>query len=198
MPYISKRAFVVDGVKAMVKSLWRADQGPAENLFRLISYAPSAFGLGGLALTGLDKILSMYGYGLEDFGRWLDGTGVVSQTLGMVGLAELDDNRLEKVARVAVDGAIIKEAAWGAIINLIKRYLGFRMILKMLWTAAKFVLLAFGFTHMGQIYEMFKQGDDEGIEEKADSFSEMFPGKEQDPSLNPENYGPQGYMGPRS
>lgn len=55
---------------------WRQNEGPFENVFRIATYAMPAFGGlwgGGVALV-LDKFLSKHGYGIEDFGKYLDKT----------------------------------------------------------------------------------------------------------------------------
>lgn len=195
MQYISKRAFVIKGIKKMVREMWRDDQGPGENLFRLISYAPSVFGWSGMLITALDKVLSHYGYGLEDFGKFLDDQGITTQLFGMPATASLDDNRINKIAS-SMEDQIVKEAVLGAALKFIWKYLiSPRALLKNLWRAAKYLLLAFGFTKIGEIYDWVAGGNKEKAKEKTKEMFQMLP---RYPSLDPKNYGPRGYMGPRS
>lgn len=73
--------------------VWRSEEGPFENIFRVATYAMPAFGGifgGGIALI-LDKFLSSkYGIGFEDMGKWLDK----QLKLGPGDNARLDDNSL--------------------------------------------------------------------------------------------------------
>jgi len=198
MRYISKRAFVAEGIKKMVQGMWRTDQGPGQNLFRLISYAPSVFGWSGMMITALDKVLSNYGYGLEDFGRWLDEQGVTTQLFGMPATANLNDERINKIAS-SMENQIVKEAFASVVLKFIWKYvISPRALLKNLWRAAKYLLFAFGFTKIGEIYDMFTSGNEEGAREKGEEMAGAFQFLPKDPSLDPKNYGPQGYMGPRS
>lgn len=199
MRYISKRAFIADTVKKMVTSSWREDQGPAENILRLISYAPSVFGLGGMAITALDKWLSEYGYGLEDLGRYIDQTPMGSELMSITASTSISEEEFFKKTSIAKD-TIVKEAfIWRALLSLIKR----KGILGFIWSAitkaVKYILFAWGLTNLGELYDRFKSGDSfgmgQGLQEMMNVLPQEQPG---DPSLNPENYGPQGYMGPRS
>jgi hypothetical protein len=53
---------------------WRQNEGPFENIFRIATYSMPAFGglFGGSIALILDKFLSKQGYGIEDFGKYLD------------------------------------------------------------------------------------------------------------------------------
>lgn len=181
-------------VKDAVKSIWRDDQGPGENIGRLISYIPSAFGWGGMALTAIDKILSEYGYGLEDYGRYLDESGLIDVMLGAQVFAEVD-YEMHKVSSIS-DGLVKKAFLWSKI----TKYMARRGLLKALWAAfkkaAKYIIMAFGLTHLGELTEKLKPGaSDEPL--AIEEVSKMFK-RPKYPSLDPKYYGPKGYMGPRS
>jgi len=165
--------------------VWRDNEGPFENLFRLISYSPVLFaGLGGLALTGIDKIISyMWGMGLEDFGAWIDkqlGKGPKSDVTPQDydALKDILTQRLQSNARVN-NGQMVKVAGLGGIFKL---FGGtgkvVNMILSFVMRAFAFVAMALGATSTGDIYDKVKGVAKEKVKEVGqEAVREMFQGQ---------------------
>ena len=112
--YLSKRAVNMAAFKDEIVRLWNPSEGPFENIFGLLSYAiPFVPGLG-WGIFALEKIASLFGLGLDDLGKWIDGQcnipsgagvnemvsclGKVLQSVLDQKKAELDNDQIEKVA----------------------------------------------------------------------------------------------------
>lgn len=191
---ISKRAFVAEGLKRVIKEMWRKDQGPAENVFRLVSYVPSVFGWSGMALVALDKVLSEYGYGLEDLGKWIDDN---YPTQLLMSFAKEEGNMSLKVSRLEEHG-LKKNAFIGTVFKkILGKFGGVKYVLKLLGKAIQLLLYALGLSKVEEIYDSIKE--DKGFEDSGEEYSvNMFGGSNNYPSLDPKNYGPEGYKEPRS
>ena len=75
MIQISKRAGPEDAAKKFIATVWKVDQGPLENIFRILPYAAVPFlgGLGSIAALIVTNLAShMLGVSPQDFGRYLD------------------------------------------------------------------------------------------------------------------------------
>lgn len=202
---MSKRAGPADAVKSIVSQMWRVDQGPAQNIMRLISYAPSVFGFGGLAITGIDKWLSHYGYGLEDLGVFLDKTELRPLLDNLTADSKHSIDEIHRLGNTMDSDKIVKEAF---LLKALWNIMAKKGLLKLTWQVisktVKYILLAFGFTKMGELYDKLSGFAGVGnigvgtniITDVMEPFNSM--DKQEDPSFKVENYGPGGYLGPRS
>ena len=195
---ISKRAGALEYLK---DNLWRDREGPLQNIFRLGSYILSLMGWSGVAFLALDKYLSFkYQMGVEDIGKWLDsklglgpGDSVEQHHVGQIG--QLIDGFL--VQAEADNDNITKLAFVGGLLKVIG---GGKMIASIVWKIVKFLIVALGLTKLGDLYEEGVSsdivGDLLGLQQGKSMLEGMMGGEmEQDPSLNPANYGPEGYRG---
>lgn len=150
---MSKRAFEIEDLVEQIKSIWHVYEGPMENVFRVLSYLiPFVPGLGwGVAI--LEKVASLFGYGMGDFGAAID------RFVGLKPESDIEERDLDDVsgfisnmlkAKAQNDEEIIKKTAWfGGVIKLITSV---PKAMRLVWLAVKFLLYAFGVSKIGEIY----------------------------------------------
>jgi len=181
---MKRQADNTDLLKA-VSVVWRDSEGPFENLFRLISYSPVLFaGFGGLLLTLIDKFASWFGYGIEDFGAWLDkklGKGPKSDVTPQDAdnLNNLFMGMLEAKAALDNNGQMIKVAGLGGIFRLFggPGKLA-KMITSLILRAFAFIAMALGASSTGDIYNKVKGIAKEKVKEVGqEAVQEMFQGQ---------------------
>ena len=138
---LSKRAGLMDQAKDQIKKLWSPNKGPFENLLNLSSYLLPF--VGGWVVFGIEQVASLKGYGLKDFGKYLDsnlglgpgsniGTRELQMLEGLLNTASTNNDGLEKKA---IGRALM---AGGAV--------------KLIYTLIKFVLLAVGAETIKELY----------------------------------------------
>ena len=172
-----------DMLKA-VSVVWRDNEGPFENLFRLISYSPVLFaGFGGLLVTLIDKFASWFGYGLEDFGAYIDkklGKGPKSDVSAqdVPALNNLFTGLLEAKA-ASQNGQMVKVAGLGSIFKLFGGTGKLvNLIISLVLRAFAFVAMALGAASTGDIYNKVKGAVKEQIKEVGqEAVQEMFQGQ---------------------
>lgn len=148
---LSKRADTKEKLLKLLKTLWRNNEGPFENLLRLVSYAGVILP-GGFVIIALDKIASMFGFGLEDLGRYLD------KKLNLGPGANITENTMSDAANI-IESLSSKEANSKNI--LIKNaglwsFLskgGVKTTFKGLWAIVKWLLTALALTNFGDLYK---------------------------------------------
>lgn len=161
--YISKRAVDKERIKNEILGIWRTNEGPFQNIFRLFSYAiPFVPGLGwGVFL--LEKLAGALGLGLSDLGEYLDrGLGLsagsdfdLSDALGrianwlkglfskMPALAHHEDEQLRKLAFL---GGLLQLIGGGA--RLVPK------LISLIGSVVGWLLLAVGANNINNIYKM--------------------------------------------
>ena len=166
--YISKRAGAMETVGDQILSIWRVNEGPFQNFFRLFSYAtPFVPGLGWVVFV-LEKIAGAFGYGLSDLGKYIDSTltlganqkfdlGDVMNRLS-IWLSEVFGDEPQAIASLNDDDQIVKIALFGGLIKMIG---GAKVvvpkIIKVLMAFVSWLLIAVGANHVDQIYEMARE-----------------------------------------
>ncbi len=154
--YISKKADTFDTVGKLIKeSLWDDSKGPWENVFRTFTYfMPWIPGLGWFAFFA-DKIASfLFGFGVEDFGAWLDGeTGKVPGD----NIGEEDTTMVEQVIQRAFQtksasskDEFEKVAIFGGLMKLVG---GIPRFTKFLIKILKMLLIASGVKQISNLYK---------------------------------------------
>jgi hypothetical protein len=179
MSYISKRAAAMDDLKEVVFSLWKNDKGPFENILGLSSYLiPFLPGLG-WAVFLIEKAASLFGYGLGDFGKWIDGElglGPYSN-ITLQHQEELKQALMKKTSSMEEEGLVKNAAAWSALFKMIG---GVPKLVKGMFIILKALLLALGVEKVIDIYKQKKlQMDVSGPVEMAKEVAK----KELAPSL---------------
>jgi len=158
---ISKRAFGLDDVVKQIKSIWRPHEGFCENLFRILSYLiPFVPGLGTAAFI-LEKIAAFFGYGLSKLGKIIDDAMgwqaseslKIEENKFLQGVGNVIRNLVQSSEAKSED-ELVKIAWFGGIVKLIKFL---PKILSVLWKAVAFLLMAFGFTKVGDIWQQSVQ-----------------------------------------
>lgn len=169
MPPISKRAANVEPLKKLVLSMWRQNEGPFENILRLITYLiPFVPGLGWTAFI-LEKVASIVlNMGLEDIGRYID------KALGLHPGSEISSAHEAKVvdlitqmvkSKQAQPHNELKKEAF-LIWSLLRAIPG---AIRVLFTVFKVILLAVGATSIGDLYQQAGSGAGEILDtEKKD------------------------------
>ncbi len=154
--YISKRAGTLDVVgKHIEEALWDNSKGPWENVFRTFTYVmPWIPGLGWFAFFA-EKIASLlFGFGVEEFGAWLDGeTGkapgdnIDEKDATVVG--EMIQRALQTKSASSKDG-FEKVAIFGGLMRLVG---GIPRFVKFLVVVLKTLALAVGVKQITNIYK---------------------------------------------
>lgn len=199
--HISKRAAALD----YIKEIWRNSEGPFENILRIGSYLLSIMGISGWLLLALDKYLSYsYQMGIEDLGRWLDqqlglGPGDSIERQHVDAIPQLLEGLSSSAAR---DENMTKVAFLGGLFSLVRYG---KLLASLIWKMVIFLISAFGLTKLGDMYKQTAEGKFFG--EMSDlqmgagmmegMFGDALSGAPKDPTLDPANYGPQGYIGPQ-
>lgn len=150
---LSKRADSKEYLKKQIESLWRVNEGPLENIFRMSSYLiPFVPGFG-WAIFALEKIASLVGYGLSDLGKQLDiemhNSPGPNATLDEDDLALALEGVITKNDRVKTAG-FNKEA--GPLLLLLKMIGGPKKLAALLFKAVQFLVLLWGGTKIGDLY----------------------------------------------
>lgn len=153
---ISKRAWELTDLKDAIASIWRSNEGFCENFFRILSYlVPFVPGLG-WGVFVLEKIASLFGYGMSDLGGAIDrAMGWAPSTNLSITENDLSDGvggflkDLMKPNAASSEEEIVKIAFLGGLFKLIG---AIPKLIPILWKAVKFLLLAFGLTKVGDVY----------------------------------------------
>lgn len=164
--HISKRAADMEKLKQEILGIWRDNEGPFQNIFRLFSYAmPFIPGLGWVSFL-IEGIASAFGYGLSDLGAFIDkelglspgvdfNTQEATQDVsnwfaqivdGKMAGASLND---EQIVKVAFLGTLLKMIGGGARIAPI--------VFKVLTSLIGWLLMSVGANHISDIYKMAKE-----------------------------------------
>jgi len=164
-------------VEFVKSTLWRTDEGPFENLFRLGTYLMPFVSGWGFVLMILDKLAStLFKVSLEDFGKWLDsklGLGPHSdvtqdvlnrgqnEVLNLLQkMEQTGSEELDHIVKVAFLGGLLRWLGFAAN----RGYRGYRnksgltwlvkTIFSVLGKAIGFLTLAFGANKVNDIYKM--------------------------------------------
>jgi len=174
--YISKRALELSQVTNKIKEIWRVNEGPFANIFRILSYAiPFIPGLG-WTVFALEKLAAFFGWGMGNLGGALDrefGLQPGSEIPSIDQLTGGLDRMFGVVTAANGNEEIIKKA--GIISSVLKMVGGTKLIARFLWSVVKWLVLAFGVTKLGDIYTAatgttkmpgeFLMGDNEGYDQ---------------------------------
>jgi hypothetical protein len=153
---ISKRAWELSDLWEQISSIWHTNEGFCENLFRILSYLiPFVPGLG-WGIFILEKIAAFFDMGLASLGAAIDRflgwapseTLNISQESFYDGIKDFFGNILKPKA-AASEEEMVKLAWLGGLLAMVR---AIPRVLTLLWTAVKFLLLAFGFSKVGEIY----------------------------------------------
>lgn len=138
-----------------IRQLWRNREGPFENIFRLLSYmVPFVPGLG-WGVFALEKVASMFGWGMGDLGGALDKAMNLDPGthLGMPDNEDIErgvTTMFEQQQKAASSNEELqKVASIGGLFRLIG---GAGKISRILFSVLKWLLLAFGITKLGDMY----------------------------------------------
>lgn len=147
--------------KDIVSKAWHQNEGPLENIFRIITYAmPFVPGLGWMTFA-LDKLASLaLGLGFEDLGAWFD------KKLNLTSGSELNESKFlnlasefenNKSSTIYTEDGIIKVAFLGSILkslgigNIIIKAFG---IIK---STIGFLLVTFAASNMDELYKKIEE-----------------------------------------
>jgi hypothetical protein len=186
----------VDFVKS---TLWRPEEGPFENIFRLGTYLMPFVSGWGFVLMIVDKIASTFFHmGLEDFGRWLDrklGLGPRSditqdvlnrgqnEVLNMLqGIEQSGSKELDSIVKVAFLGGLLRWLGFSAARGFSRNRGGLtglvRTIFSVIGKAIGFLTIAFGANKFNDIYKMV-------IDERIPQQQELGQGEQMDSPEEP-------------
>lgn len=160
---ISKRAGLEEGLKQYIMTVWKADRGPFENIFRIAPFAMLPFmgSLGSVFAIILTNIAGhILGISPADFGRELDryfslGPGDDPREAGvMPKLKDLIDNLIDKstpATASAEDRPISKTAGLWTL--LVKSGQIGRLIVAAIMKVIGVLSSVFVFSHLSDLYE---------------------------------------------
>ena len=166
-------------------SLWKEDRGPFENTLGLLSYTIPFIPGGGGILFLFEKLLSAYGMGANDFGKWIDqslglGPGSNITSAHEAQLIDLLEQKLNATSS-GPESEIQKNAS--IISGLLKLVGGIPRIVKFIFTAVKVVLLALGVEKIHDVYQHVGQKGVAGLVPGVGSLFQQLPG-EQTPKID--------------
>lgn len=193
-PPLSKRASQLEGLWGQIASIWRPTEGFFQNFFRILSYLiPWVPGLG-WGVSVLETIGSFFGYGLANLGALIDrvlGWGPspqlsiteeafsknLSGTLSMLLAQKKSASNEEEMIKLSSFEGFTKIAGF------------LPKLIKLLWNAIKFVMLAYGFTKIGDIYSAVtgtsKMPGEIALEQVSDKKEEKKDKDKKDISIDP-------------
>lgn len=155
-----------------VLKLLKPNQGPMENLFRLLSNVPAFFmGLGGIGFTLLDWLTStFFGVGMQPFGAWLDrkfglGKDTTPKQVERLYLPVSDIAEM-RLAAMKNNGEIVKVSSLGGILKMMG---GVGKVVKMVFSfiakAFAYLLAMYGVANWGELTEKIESGVKEKVQE---------------------------------
>lgn len=163
-------------VEFVKSTLWRPDEGPFQNIFRLGTYLMPFVSGWGFVLMIIDKLASaLFNISVEDFGKWLDsklGLGPNSdvtqdvlnrgqnEVLNLLqGIEQTGSEELNHIVKVAFLGGLLRwlglsagrsfsRSRGGGLTWLVKT------IFAVIGKAVGFLTIAFGANKLNDIYKM--------------------------------------------
>ncbi len=168
--HISKRAIGLEDLKNTIFHLWHPNEGPFQNIFKLLSYAtPFIPGLGWTIFI-IEKVASLTGYGLENLGKYLD------QQLGLDSGSNIDPSHIEKGGQLlenlvsskmasASKEELVKIAFFGSLLKF-----AIPKALKLILKVVSLLLMAVGVDQIKDLYTKIQSqgGVQKYVVEKAE------------------------------
>jgi len=154
---MQKQAGLTDDMKKVFSTIWRSNEGPFENMLRIVSYSMPFFGgIFGAILLIVDKVASYFwGYSLEDFGKYIDkliglspGSEISEEKLHSALLKELQSKANTK------NDKITKLALWGGITGALLKT---KIVTIFLMKLAGWFMAAYAVGNMQELYEKIKE-----------------------------------------